>query len=160
MPTIFQKLDQIEARYQEITDQLSSPEVLNDSARYQKLARTHADLSQMVEKYREWKEIEKGLRETKQMLVDVEDAEMQQLAHEEEHRLAARGEIVEGELKRLLLPKDPNDDKNVIVEIRAGTGGDEAALFAGSSSACIHAMRNPSAGAWRCWRVRRRRLAE
>ena len=88
MPTIFQKLDQIEARYQEITDQLSSPEVLNDSARYQKLARTHADLSQMVEKYREWKEIEKGLRETKQMLVEVEDAEMQQLAHEEERRLA------------------------------------------------------------------------
>src|ERR1700690_3820367 len=131
MATLYQKLDQIESRYQEMTDQLSSPEVLGDSARYQKLARTHADLSQVVAKYREWKELEKGLRETKQMVVDAEDAEIRQMAHDEEHQLAARSEIVEGELKRLLLPKDPNDDKNVIVEIRAGTGGDEAALFAG-----------------------------
>jgi peptide chain release factor 1 len=84
----------------------------------------------MVEKYRQWKELEKGLRETKQMLVESEDAEMKQLAHEEERQLLERKEIVQNELKRLLLPKDPNDDKNVIVEIRAGTGGDEAALFA------------------------------
>jgi len=128
--TLFEKLDQIETRYQELTDQLSSPEVLGDSSRYQKLARTHADLSAMVEKYRQWKELEKGLRDTKQMLVESEDAEMKQLAHEEERQLLERKEIVQSELKRLLLPKDPNDDKNVIVEIRAGTGGDEAALFA------------------------------
>jgi peptide chain release factor 1 len=113
-----------------MTRQISSPEVLSDSARYQKLARAHADLSQMVEKYREWKQIEKGLRETKQMLVD-EDAEMKQLAHEEERQLVERKAVVEYELKRLLLPQDPHDDKNVILEIRAGTGGDEAALFAG-----------------------------
>src|SRR5579863_9064903 len=128
--TLFEKLDQIETRYQELTDQLSSPEVMGDSSRYQKLARTHADLSGMVEKYRQWKEVEKGLRDTKQMLVESEDAEMKQLAHEEERQLLERKEIVQNELKRLLLPKDPNDDKNVIVEIRAGTGGDEAALFA------------------------------
>src|SRR5579862_9272986 len=128
--TLFEKLDQIESRYQELTEQISSPEVLGDSARYQKLARTHADLSAMVEKYREWKELEKGLRETKQMLVENEDAEIQQLAHEEDRRLSERAAIVEYELKRLLLPRDPNDDKNVILEIRAGTGGDEAALFA------------------------------
>jgi peptide chain release factor 1 len=79
--TLFQKLDQIESRYQELTAQLSSPEVLSDSARYQKLARTHAELSQMVEKYREWKDLEKGLRETKQMLVESEDADIRQLAH-------------------------------------------------------------------------------
>ncbi len=95
-----------------------------------KLARTHADLAAMVEKYREWKELEQALRETRQMLTEGEDAEIKQLAHEEERRLGERSEIVEGELKRLLLPKDPNDDKNVLLEIRAGTGGDEAALFA------------------------------
>src|ERR1700680_4069458 len=128
--TLFEKLDQIETRYQELTDQLSSPEVLSDSSRYQKLARTHADLSAMVEKYRQWKELDKGLRATKQMLVESEDAEMKQLAHEEERQLLERKNIVQNELKRLLLPKDPNDDKNVILEIRAGTGGDEAALFA------------------------------
>ena len=128
--TLFEKLDQIESRYRDLTTQLSSPEVLGDSSRYQKLARTHADLSEVVEKYRRWKELEKGLRETKHMLVESEDAEMKQLAHEEEHQLLERKEIVERELKRLLLPKDPNDEKNVILEIRAGTGGDEAALFA------------------------------
>jgi peptide chain release factor 1 len=128
--TLFEKLDNIESRYQELTAQLSSPEVLGDSSRYQKLARTHADLSQVVEKYRELKELDKGLRDTKQMLVESEDADMKQLAHEEEHQLLERRNIVESELKRLLLPKDPNDDKNVILEIRAGTGGDEAALFA------------------------------
>jgi peptide chain release factor 1 len=128
--TLFEKLNQIETRYEEMTSQLSSPEVLSDSARYQKLARQHADLSAMVEKYREWKEVEKGLSETRQMLTDSDDAEMKQLAHEEERSLNQRKETVEYQLKRLLLPKDPNDDKNVIVEIRAGTGGDEAALFA------------------------------
>src|SRR5260370_1099628 len=128
--TLFEKLDNIESRYQELTAQLSSPEVLGDSARYQKLARTHADLSAMVEKYRQWKELEKGVREAKQMMVESDDAEMKQLAHEEERQLLERKEIVENELKRLLLPRDPNDEKNVILEIRAGTGGDEAALFA------------------------------
>jgi peptide chain release factor 1 len=128
--TFYEKLEQIESRYSEMTVQLSSPEVLADSARYQKLARTHADLSQIVEKYREWKRIEKGLAEAKQMLAEAEDPEMKQLAHEEEKQLAGRKEEVERELKLVLLPKDPNDEKNVILEIRAGTGGDEAALFA------------------------------
>jgi peptide chain release factor 1 len=129
--TLFERLDQIEARYEELTGQLSSPEVHGDSARFQKLARTHAELSEMVEKYREWKEIERHLREVKQMLIEAEDAEMKQLAHDEQRQLEQRKETVERELKVLLLPRDPNDEKNVIVEIRAGTGGDEAALFAG-----------------------------
>jgi peptide chain release factor 1 len=85
----------------------------------------------MVEKYREWKQVDKGLAEAKQMVLEAEDSEMKQLAEEEERHLAGRKETVERELKLLLLPKDPNDEKNVIVEIRAGTGGDEAALFAG-----------------------------
>jgi len=129
--TLFEKLAQIELRYDEMTAQLSSPEIHGDSARYQKLARAHADLSAIVEKFREWKLIEKGLAETKQMQAEAVDPEMKQLAHDEERQLAEKKEAVERELKPLLLPKDPNDEKNVILEIRAGTGGDEAALFAG-----------------------------
>src|ERR1700726_1455350 len=129
--TLFEKLDNIESRYEELTQQLSSPEVHNDSARFQKLAKTHAEMAEMVAKYREWKEIERGLQGAKQLLVETDEAEMKQMAHDEEHALEARREIVERELKLLLLPKDPNDEKSVIVEIRAGTGGDEAALFAG-----------------------------
>jgi peptide chain release factor 1 len=129
--TLFEKLDHIESKYEELTQQLSSPEVHNDSARFQKLAKTHAEMAEMVAKFREWKEIEKGLQGAKQMLVETEDAELKQMAHDEEHALEARRETVERDLKLLLIPKDPNDEKNVIVEIRAGTGGDEASLFAG-----------------------------
>ncbi len=128
--TLFEKLDQIESRYDELTRQLSSAEVMADGARYQKLARTHAELSATVAKYREWKQIEKGLHDARQMLSDAEDAEMKQLAHDEERQLGERKPAVERELKLLLLPRDANDEKNVILEIRAGTGGDEAALFA------------------------------
>src|SRR3989442_610546 len=92
--TLFEKLEQIESRYDELTQQLSSPEVLADSARYQKLARTHGELSEVVEKYREWKQIEKHLRGAQQMLIEAEDAEMKQLAHEEERQLLARKEVV------------------------------------------------------------------
>ena len=129
--TLFEKLDHIESKYEELTQQLTSPEVHNDSARFQKLAKTHAEMAEMVAKFREWKEIEKGLQGAKQMLVETEDAELKQMAHDEEHALETRREIVERDLKLLLIPKDPNDEKNVIVEIRAGTGGDEASLFAG-----------------------------
>src|ERR1700704_2583265 len=129
--TLYEKLDQIEHRYVEMTAQLSSPEIHNDSASFQKLARAHADLSAMGEKYREWKQADKGLTEARQMVLEADDPEMKQLAEDEARQLAERKETVERELKFLLLPKDPNDEKNVIVEIRAGTGGDEAALFAG-----------------------------
>jgi peptide chain release factor 1 len=129
--TLFEKLDQIETRYDEMTRELSSPEVHDDSARYQKLAKTHAEMSEIVAKYREWKEIEKGLQGAKQLLLESDDAEMKQMAHDEMRALETRRETVERELKLLLIPKDPNDEKNVIVEIRAGTGGDEASLFAG-----------------------------
>jgi peptide chain release factor 1 len=129
--TLFEKLDQIESKYEELNQQLSSPEALSDSARYQKLARTHAELSDIVSKYRECKEIQKGLAGAKQVLLETDDAEMKQMAHEELRALEERREAVERELKVLLLPRDPNDEKNVILEIRAGTGGDEASLFAG-----------------------------
>jgi peptide chain release factor 1 len=131
MSTLYEKLKQVEARYDEMSEQLSSPEVLADSARIQKLAKNHSELSEIVAKYRKWKQIEQGLREAKQMANDLDDLEMRQMAHEEEKQLNAQLVTVEEELKVLLLPRDPLDEKNVILEIRAGTGGDEAGLFAG-----------------------------
>ncbi len=129
--TLFEKLDQIEARYEEMTRELSSPEVHDDSARYQKLAKTHSELGEIVAKYREWKELERGYEGAQQLVAESDDAEMRQMAHDELRDLEGRREILERELRFLLVPKDPNDEKNVIVEIRAGTGGDEASLFAG-----------------------------
>jgi len=129
--TLFEKLDQIESRYEDMTRELSSPEVHDDSARYQKLAKTHSELGEIVAKYREWKDLEKGYVGAKQLVAESDDPEMRQMAHDELRDLEARREIVERELRLLLVPKDPNDEKNVIVEIRAGTGGDEASLFAG-----------------------------
>jgi peptide chain release factor 1 len=129
--TFTEKLDQLGARYDELTQQLSTAELVSDSSRFQKAAKQHAELEQIVEKHREYKQIERDLAGAHQMYLEAEDAEMKQMAHDEEKQLGARKEIVERDLKLLLLPKDPNDDKSVIVEIRAGTGGDEAALFAG-----------------------------
>src|SRR5438876_5882288 len=129
--TLSEKLDQLGARYDELTQQLSTPDAVSDSARFQRLAKQHAELEEIVAKHREYKQIEKDLAGARQSVLEAEDAEMKQLAHEEEKHLAARKEAVERELKLLLLPKNPNDEKNVLLEIRAGTGGDEAALFAG-----------------------------
>jgi peptide chain release factor 1 len=129
--TLTEKLNQLGTRYDELTHQLSTAELVSDSARFQKVAKQHAELEHIVAKHREFKQIEKDLAGAHQMLMEAEDAEMKQMAHEEEKQLSARLEQVERELKLLLLPKDPLDDKSVIVEIRAGTGGDEAALFAG-----------------------------
>src|SRR5437762_13332435 len=128
--TLTEKLDQLDLRYEEMTQQLSSPEVVGDSARFQKIAKQHAELEEIVARHREYKQIEKDLAGAHQLFLEADDAEMKQMAHEEVKTLAARKEIVERELKLLLLPKDPNDEKSVIIEIRAGTGGDEAALFA------------------------------
>src|SRR3974377_831517 len=114
-----------------MTHELSTPEVIADSARFQKLAKQHAELEEIVSKHREFKQLEKNLAGASQMIVESEDAEMRHMAQEEEKQLLARKEETERELKLLLLPKDPNDDKNIILEIRAGTGGDEAAIFAG-----------------------------
>ena len=127
---MFERLDQIEARYEDLTQALASPEIVNDSARYQKTAKAHSEITPIVEKYREYKDLTKGIAESKAVLADEKDPDMRAYAQEELDRLESRVVAVEEELKVLLLPKDPNDEKNVIVEIRAGTGGDEAALFA------------------------------
>jgi peptide chain release factor 1 len=127
--TLFEKLDRIESRYDEMTGELSAGAV-TDTDRFQKLAKTHSDLGVIVAKYREWKDVQHALEGAKQLYAESTDAEMKQMAHDEQRELEARLAPVERELKLLLIPKDPNDEKNVIVEIRAGTGGDEASLFA------------------------------
>src|SRR6059036_1845829 len=103
--TLTEKLDQLDSRYEEMTQQLSSPEVVGDSARFQKIAKQHAELEEIVAKHREYKQIEKDLAGAHQMVLEAEDAEMKQLAHDEEKQLTERKEIVERELKLLLLPK-------------------------------------------------------
>jgi peptide chain release factor 1 len=127
---MFERLDQIEARYEELTQALASPDIMTDSAKFQKTAKAHSEISPMVERYREYKDLKKGIAESRAMLADEKDPEMRAYAQEELDKLEARVAAVEAELKVLLLPKDPNDEKDVILEIRAGTGGDEATLFA------------------------------
>jgi peptide chain release factor 1 len=123
------KLDQLEAQFDELTRQLSDPAVVADNARYRKLAKAHSDLSEIVEKYRSWKQMQRDLAGVRPMLEEA-DAEMRELAHQEIEGLEKRIEQTEQELRLLLIPKDPNDEKSIVLEIRAGTGGDEAALFA------------------------------
>src|SRR5246500_454562 len=127
---MFERLSQIESRYEELTQALASPEVINDSAKYQKTAKAHSELTDIVEKYREYKDLTRGIAESKAVLADEKDPDMRAYAQEELTQLEERLVRVEEELKVLLLPKDPNDEKDVILEIRAGTGGDEATLFA------------------------------
>jgi peptide chain release factor 1 len=126
---MFERLDQIEARYEELTQALASPDITNDSAKFQKTAKAHSEITPIVEKYREYKDLKRGIAESRAMLADETDAEMRAYAEEELAKLQPRLVAAEEELKVLLLPKDPNDEKNVILEIRAGTGGDEATLF-------------------------------
>jgi peptide chain release factor 1 len=127
---MFERLDRIEARYEELTSALASPDIVNDSAKYQKTAKAHSEVAPIVEKYREYKDLTRGIAESKAMLVDEKDPEMRAYAQDELNRLEPRVAGIEEDLKVLLLPKDPNDEKNIILEIRAGTGGDEATLFA------------------------------
>lgn len=126
---MFDKLEDILIRYEEIQEELNSPEVTNDQNRYRKLMKEYSSLTPLVEKYQEYKDAKQTIEDSLAMMEEP-DEELKELAKEE---LAAGKETLaacEQQLKILLLPKDPNDDKNVIVEIRAGAGGDEAALFA------------------------------
>src|SRR6266567_4625944 len=124
------KLAQIETRYEELTQELSSPELLSNPSAYGKVAKQHRSLGEIVEKYRNLKDIEAQLSGAFELQQSAEDEEMRELARVEIEALQARREQTESDLKLFLVPSDPNDEKNVILEIRAGTGGDEASLFA------------------------------
>jgi peptide chain release factor 1 len=124
------KLAQIEARYEALTNELSSPELLSDPSAYGKAAKQHRGMGEVVEKYRAWKALNEELSGARELMAQTEDEEMRELARVEIETLQAQLEQADNDLKLLLIPRDPNDEKNVILEIRAGTGGDEASLFA------------------------------
>src|ERR1043165_1036767 len=128
------KLEQIAARYEELTQELSSPELLGNPSAYAKAAKQHRTLQEVVQKYHAWKGLNEELSGTRELLESTDDEEMREMARVELEALQARLEENEKELRLLLIPTDPNDEKNVILEIRAGTGGDEATLFAAERS--------------------------
>jgi len=127
----FQKLREIEARFAEVEAGMSDPAVAQDPAAYQKLAREAKETSTIVERYRAYKDALQELAKVQEMARAESDPELREMAHEEARALEAKRNALDAEIPLLLIPKDPNDDKNVLLEIRAGTGGDEAALFAG-----------------------------
>lgn len=127
---MFDKLEDIFARYQEITDQLNEPSVVGDQTKFRHLMKEQADLTPIVEKYKEYKEAKDGIEDSLAILEEESEEEMRELAKEELNECKTRLGKIEEDIKILLLPKDPYDEKNVIVEIRGGAGGDEAALFA------------------------------
>jgi peptide chain release factor 1 len=126
---MFERLEQIAARFENLGRQMADPEVLSDHEKYQKIAKQHRELEPVVEKFREYSQVKTGIADARLML-NESDAEIRAMAQEELTQLEEREPGIEEELKLLLLPKDPNDEKNVVIEIRAGTGGDEASLFA------------------------------
>ncbi|MCI6018611.1 MAG: peptide chain release factor 1 [Clostridiales bacterium] len=127
---MFDRLDDILIRYQQVLEELNDPEVVNDQARFRKLMKEQTDLTPLAEKYTEYKQTKQDIEDSLEMLETESDEEMRELAKEELAESKSRLEEIENQLKILLIPKDPMDEKNVIVEIRAGAGGDEAALFA------------------------------
>lgn len=127
---MFEKLEAIEKTYEELTQQMTDPSVIGDQARYTKVTKQHRELEPIVEKFREMRKLDNDIEGAKELIRDADDAEMRELAAAELPELEERRIVVENELKILLLPKDPNDEKNVIIEVRAGAGGEEACLFA------------------------------
>ena len=128
---MLKKLGVLEDTYKDLTEKISDPEIINDQKVWQKYMKEHADLEPIIMKYREYKAVLDSIAESKEILQEESDEELRELAKMELSDMESQVEPLEEELKILLVPKDPNDEKNVIVEIRGGAGGDEAALFAG-----------------------------
>jgi len=126
------KLEAIEQLYNELTEKMADPKLAQDRQEYQKVGKRRSELEEIVEAYHRYKDIQNQIEGAKELLRETTDPELRELAEVELEELEETLASTESELKMLLLPKDPNDEKNVIVEIRAGTGGDEAALFAGT----------------------------
>jgi peptide chain release factor 1 len=127
---VLEKLEQIESHYEQLTQELSSPELLANPSAYGKAAKQHRALGEIVQKYQQWKSLKTELAGARELYETSDDEEMREMARLEMETLGIRLEETDKELKLLLIPSDPNDEKNVILEIRAGTGGDEATLFA------------------------------
>ena len=127
---MFDKLEDLLKRFEEIEEEMMNPDLMNDQNKYRNLRKEHAELSDIVDKYKEYKDTQKSIEDSLAMLDEESDDEIREMAKEELNDCKQRLIQIEEDLKILLLPRDPNDDKNVIVEIRGGAGGDEAALFA------------------------------
>ena len=127
---MLEKLDAVERKYEELSHQLGDVELIESPEKYRKVAQAHAELREVVDKYRERKNLEGQLEDTRSILEEDDDEELLALAGQELQDLEQQLQQCEADLKVLLLPKDPNDEKSVVLEIRAGTGGDEATLFA------------------------------
>ena len=126
---MFEKLEAVEKRYEELTKMISDPEVISNHTEWQKLVKEHASIEDVVLKFREYKQVKQAMEEAEELM---KDPEMKELAEEEYYSSKEKVPVIEEELKILLIPKDPDDDKNIMCEIRAGAGGEEAALFAGT----------------------------
>lgn len=127
---MFDKLDDIVNRFEEVSNLISDPDVISNQSQWQKLMKEHSSLTPIVEKYKEYRQTKETMEESLMILDEEDDPELKEMAKEELAEAKAKIPVIEDEMKILLLPKDPNDDKDVIVEIRGGAGGDEAALFA------------------------------
>ncbi len=156
---MFDKLEDILLRFEEIMNQLSEPDVANDNNRFRKLMKEQSDLAPIVDAYKAYKQANQNIEDSLAMLEDENDEEMRELAKEElnESREAV-GEL-ENKLKILLLPKDPNDDKNVIVEIRAGAAGMRRHCLQQRFTGCMCILQRATVGKWKLWNVRKSALA-
>ena len=150
------KLAAVEARYEELSTTLADPAVLANRQQMQKLGKEHSDLRALMETLREYRDVDSRIGEAREM---QRDPEMRDLARQEETELGGEQDRLEKALKELLMPKDPNDEKNIILEIRAGTGGEEAALFAADLFRMYRASPSGGAGRSRSCRCRARRRA-
>ncbi len=129
---MLKKLEVLEDTYRDLSEKIGDPEIINDQKTWQKYVKEHSDLEPIIMKYREYKEVLNNINESKEILQEESDEDLRELAKMELSENEEKVEPIESEIKVLLLPKDPNDDKSVIVEVRGGAGGDEAALFAGN----------------------------
>jgi peptide chain release factor 1 len=127
---MIEKLESIEQTYDQLTREMSDPEVISETARYTRVAKQHRELEPVVARYRALRKLEADLEGAREILQTSADAEMREMAEAELSELETKRDAIESELKLLLVPRDPNDEKNVILEVRAGTGGEEACLFA------------------------------
>src|SRR5665648_1297718 len=134
---MLEKLYEIERKYDEYTELLSDPEIISNQGEWQKYARAQAGMTNLVTTFREYQEVLRELEETEILLLEKLDSDMQEMAEQERDKLKKVSQELEEQIQVLLLPKDPLDEKNVIMEIRAGAGGDEAALFAGDLYNCL-----------------------
>src|SRR5690606_37470859 len=128
---MFDRLQSVEDRYDRLNEMLSDPDIVSDTNKLRDYSKEQSDLQETVETYREYKDVQTQLADSKAMFEEKMDADMREMVKEEVAELEARSKELEERLHILLIPKDPNDDKNVIMEIRGAAGGDEAALFAG-----------------------------